>query len=478
MLTIEALKHANELATILDSSGVLIQAIPGTPLAAIVDATRSDPNFARQSGAEYTVELEDICYIANAKDPVLDVSKHDQVFGNIVDIAARAVKSHVLFAKTVVAPAVSELADKTMVTMAETVTAASLCMEVVVNNTPIPYLNNSLHSMVRKYEEVPFDQINLGMRCPDITTSDLVALMHTGSAGLDADISTWVAARGETFFTDIWANIFQIKQNGMNERKVYTLQSFTEDRNSGPEAALCIYLIAQRLSEETIPGIDMSANAFQSKIIEYRNQAAARVCRALDEYESIVKSGVLVSSITGTVTTVNDVVYKQWIADGGENEVLFGNMLNLPGLTTVQQININAPKLKAAWVHHVTLLNVVESNKRFSKFKNALLRHFQDQMRALTPEEDSSQENIILSTKLFMEQLDNVTTDDMQNIYTLALRLICRSRFYRTEAERILSGIDRVKRDNPNVDVREAAAISVIEYVAYWVSTQYKPVVI
>jgi hypothetical protein len=73
-----------------------------------------------------------------------------------------------------------------------------------------------------------------------------------------------------------------------------------------------------------------------------------------------------------------------------------------------------------------------------------------------------------------MEELSEVSEIDMKDLWSVSLKLVCRSRFDHTQAERILSGIEEVKRDNPSIDVREAAAVSMIKYVAYWVSSQLK----
>ena len=78
----------------------------------------------------------------------------------------------------------------------------------------------------------------------------------------------------------------------------------------------------------------------------------------------------------------------------------------------------------------------------------------------------------------FGELLEEVRENELDDLYSLALRLVCEARFSHTDARTILAGIERVKRENPSVDVREAAAISVIEYVATWASKQFRVVAV
>ncbi len=209
---------------------------------------------------------------------------------------------------------------------------------------------------------------------------------------------------------------------------------------------------------------------------EFRDQAGAFLCRRYDTWERNKKVGLLVLSVNGTVTTVDSTIYREWIEAGGCNEILFGNCLDLPALTTVQSINEKAAELKAKWERHALITSVVESNNRFARIKTILSEQFQAQLKEPSDEENMTENDKVTYCKLFQDQLDNVVVREMDDIYGLCLKLVCRSRFFRTEAERILSGIGRIMIENPKADVREAAAMAMIEYVAYWMSTQFNVV--
>lgn len=474
MLTKDALTSALPLTEILDGSKLFVSAIPGTPLAELVKATRADDNFVVTEGTSFQPDVENIVYIANAQDPVLKYAPHDMVMDDIADTAIKAVQGHIAFARNVVAPAIGELVTKVQQSLGEITASSLLGMEVVLWNPPKPLESSVLDASVSRFTSVAYDVPPLTMRLPDRTGVEIMELLHTGTAGLDGDIDEWAAGKGEGFFINVWENLFQQKPTEAHARGAKSFRDFTEDREIGLDITLAVYLLARRLADEPLEGTEMNLSHFESLVIEFRNQSGMRLSHAIEDLDKAVKFGFLVRSYTDRVTVVNGQVYRKWIEEGGENEVLFGNLLELPALTTVEQLNEKAAGLKAAWNHHCALTATVENNRRFIRTKDILLKTFAAQLSAITEGDEATLANKTEVLKLFLMQLEVARESELQDLYTLCLRLVCRSRFVRTDAERILEGIERVKRENPSIDVREAAAVSVIDYVAYWVSAQFQ----
>ncbi len=270
-------------------------------------------------------------------------------------------------------------------------------------------------------------------------------------------------------------NPFQQKQAGLNDRTVITFRDYLYNPETGIDVALAVYLLARKLSDKPLPETEMNLATYDKTIIEFRNHSGARLCAALDNLNKMDKAQILVRALSkGRVTVVNGPVYDKWIKDGGENEVLFGNCLNKTPSVSIPDINSKAAELKALWNRHAILTATIERNKLFVRTKEILARHFQSQMRDVNQGEESTLANRERIIMLFNECLDNIREDELSNIWDVCLKLVCHSRFPHTEARRILLGIDRIKKENPGVDVREAAAISTIEYIANWLSTQMR----
>jgi hypothetical protein len=337
-------------------------------------------------------------------------------------------------------------------------------------------MNSGFARLVEMFDNTPYDNPALAARCPNVAVSDLLELMKTGSSSIDTDIESWAAGLGESCILKVWENVFQQTPAGLNDRTVYTFRDFIEDRECGVDNALIIFLLARRLLDDPLPETEMDQRQYAEVMANYRNQAGARLCRALMELDKIAKAKTLVKSVQGTKTTVYGFVYDEWLKAGGSNEILFGNMLDLPYISTVENLNAKAEMLKAKWTRHAAITATIESNKKFLRTKEALAYHFERQIREAGDEffEEATLGNRETVIQKFRELVAEVNAEDVKDLWSLALRLVCAARFARTDAHRILAGIERVKRENPTIDVREAAAVSIIEYVGHWVSSQFK----
>jgi hypothetical protein len=476
MLTTESLNTAVPLTTVLDNRDLVLTPVTGTPLAALVVATRSDPSFntAGEDSTEFCPDIFNIVYIANVKDPVLDICKHDTVMDDIIDVVSAAVKEHMVFAKNVVAPAIEELVTATMTTLSELTPSSLLGMEIVIWNPPKPMTGSALETAVRKFEDLPYDVPNMNLRLPLITVSEIIELMKSGSGNMDSDIAEWAAGKGESYFISLWENVFQQKQADLSDTVGKSFREYIYDCEDALDNAVAIFLISRKLFDKPLPETEMNLDSHGKTMVEFRNQSAARLCIAFTEMDKIEKVEQLVRSTTNRVTVVNGSVYSKWIDAGGENETLFGNVLETSSSVTISDINAKTDVLKATWARHAAITATIERNRLFARTKEVLQTHFQEQMRRTTEGEEATISNRETVIGLFTEQLSRVREDELTDIWTICLKLICRSRFARTEAERILLGIERIKKENPNTDIRECAAVSMIEYIAYWVSTQMK----
>lgn len=481
MLSREALVASMPLTEILDNASLYLVPVQNTPLSELVKATRSDDNFsvARSNGTDFDISVSDIDFIANKKDDVIGVSPHDATADQLIEVATNAVREHMLFAKTVVGPAAADLAERVQLGLREITPSSLTGAEVIVWSPPAPLSHPALSESARRFEDTPADIPALVMNMPDMAVSDIVELMLSGNTELDQEIRQWLAAKGEDWLAALWRGVFQQVQSKLNSNGVNSFIDFTGDKVDGIDNTLAIFLIARKLVDDPLDGVQMSLAAYERTAVEFRNQAGYRLCNfVLKDIDRAKANKFLVISSVGTKVTVNGSVYVEWIENGGENDVLFGNALKGGGRISVGDLDANKNELLAAWNRHVGLLGVVENNRRFNRIKELLEKSFVKQLNEVTETDDASTANKMSIVECFRELLSHVREDEVSDIYSLCLRLTCRARFPQTDAWSILSGIERIKRDNPAVDIREAAAMAMIEYVTSWVSQQFTVVAV
>lgn len=473
MLSIEALESALPLAERFDQKRFILTPRADTPLEMLVAHTRSaEEVVSTPDGVTVKIDTQQMSLSAAVKDPVFGDSSHDQVLDDVAAVCIPAVQGHINFAKTVVAPAVDELVTRTTDILSQLTPAKMLGMEVRVEEMPAPLQNGSFDAMVRKFEETPLDSPPLNFNLPEQTGTELLDIMKSGSGSLDGDIEQFAQQLGDGKLLSIWRNVFQQVEADVNSTRSFRFVDFLQDTECGLDNALVIFLLARKLVENPLDGITMNLQTYETLMADFRDQAAAHLCRELNAYESAEKSGAMVLNYTANEITVNPQLYRKWIEDGGNNEVLFGNLLQSTPYVMIEDIEANSVALARQWQNHSALVSTVEGNKRFSRTKETLCSVFRQQMREISEDESAKLPDVDATIRRFDDMLDDVVESDMECLYTLCLKLVCRSRFVKTEAERILAGIDRIKKKNPSLDIREAATISIIEYVAWWVGTQ------
>lgn len=472
MLSIEALEASLPLAQLLDRAGVVVTPVPNTPLAMMVQATRSDSMFANQGpSGDIVVNVQDIVAVANAKDEA-GVNDHSNVTDGITNMAVAAVKKHLAIIRGGVTPVICDLHDNVVKKMADVSASSLLGMEVKIYDLPKPIRNPALANFVEKYGDAPISKPALTMKCPVLPYADIVELMKTGAAGLDRDIVEWAAVQGETWVLQAWETVFR----GFHGPQDSNFRLLIADQVDGLNRALFIFLVARKLAESAeLQGIEMSLAGLKALAQEYRDQAAAEIARSIDRWETTKKGQFLVRKFDGKAVIVNEVVYREWIKAGGENEVLFGALVAGGDTKTVPQINERAAQFKAAWVRHVSMTGMAERTARFTTLKRFLSAEFRRQLNeTVEGEVDINAHNREVVMKRFKAELDCLKENECDNLYAICTRLVCRARFYQTGAEDFLADMEQLKSKYPSCEVRELATLASVKYVAKWIASQFR----
>lgn len=470
MLSKNAIESALPLTEMLDASKIYLEPKPGTPLEALVQATRAPVNATMP---DYIPTLDDICYMANASEPVTGVCNHDVVADESAIAGIQGVQALMTHARTVVAPIVIELAEKLTASLDDTVTSALKNMEVITVPSPELLYNDSFVKEVMKYSEIPYDDPDLTMRLPTLATSDIRDLMKIGGGTQENMIATWLAAKGDDFLIAVWENIFQIKQLGVEGGPTPTFAKLLAEPDCGRDWALAVFLISRRLADQGAPeNTDMPASKFEQLIYAYRDQSAMALAREINRLDGIGKTGRLVLRATEKQVWVDSKVYDAWLAGTGRIEVLYGNILQGSKLVTIAEIDEAATSLLEAWNKHAQLTKITDDGVRFTRALNFMTAHFRIQLGSMT-EEEKARTNAETVMRLYAEELRKVSTRDLECLYALCLRMVCRTRFYYTDAETLLANADTITKRDPTVTPDEAMGMSSIQYIINWVAEQF-----
>jgi len=487
------------LAEHLATKGFYIASKPNTPLAELTNIAEY-MSFGSQIGLPSGSPNKTLTDDINQNDYLMELatyyenvtfggpdspSKNDISFDAYIESISKHVKAHVAFAKNVVKPVIMDYAEK----VTEALNAqpklspyADFCIDPV--DLPGVLFEKSFYNTLKLYKgKVPLkpkEPLNLDSK----TLEEILELMSTGDQSLDDLVKLFALQFNEkepNILVDIYENFFRPVDHGTVVNKVITYDTLL-GANIFDKAniALVLYLISQRLFnsvDESARG--MSINDYTNRVAEIRDFAGTLLYQAVDQAENFQKSGmIIVETNPGRKSCkVYEPNYQKWLDNGGSPEIIFGVLLSGRRSYSEATINTFIDEIKKSWESYVTFYTTSEANLQFERFIRTLKHCYADIMTDFSEEEmeyiNFDSNFLDKAQVIFNKEVDHIKMFDIDDIYGIATKLICRSRFFYTDAESILTDINEAKKINPNIkDVREASLIATIHYVVDYIADQ------
>lgn len=483
MLTIASIMQSKALAALAGNKNVTITAASGTPVQELSKpcfsalTTVAGPLIESVSGTDgFDQEYLRAANVLSSVSGGTGESIHDQSLDALVDDISHAVAAHLSYARNVVKPTIVDMVEQVHKYMQEAPEVGSE-FKIEIHDIPVAMQVSSFESSIRKFEGgvfvVPDSAVILKEKAPQ----EILELLHTGSAAYDEKVDEWFAKMGDVWFVSAFNNLFtDIRQT--KPSVVFTFEQALLRDTEYDDYALFVYLIASKIYEDVQEGTGLSLSRYKEVVSQYKTAAGVRLLNCYKKYESDAKLNMMVVSYSQDrkTMTVNGHVYRPWIAAGGDNEVLMGLLTTTNNVYNAKAIDEKANEYKRIWAEYLNLQATVNRNRNFVRFQEVLTIAFEQSLRQpFEAEKDFiKQNNAYLQNvaKYFQEQLSCVSSTDMKDVYGVCTRLVCRARFYYTDAEKILCSINAAMQENPSMDVREAALISTIEYVCDYIADQ------
>jgi hypothetical protein len=479
MIQKESILAAIGLAEHFAEKNLVVVAKPSTLMSELVTRTNADILAPIENDPGYAIFADNIEQLTTGA--LEKPSLHDQYSDEAIEAISTAVRGHISFAKNIVKPIVVDVAEGTLAYLREfryPQAADQFCVNVV--DVPELLEDESFTDRLSDYQGKlplkPEAMPSLGKK----TGEELLALMLTGDKDADVAITTWYTRLGNDWFVNLWENLFRDNQPDRGVLKaVYYDDILGYDLFERADYALALYLLADKLFDnvdESAAGLNLVA--YQNIIAQTRDFGGAMLANTVERAKSFEATKIMViqNHQPSQSAKVFGKVYRPWLATGGCAEMILGMIVSGRNLTTTYSVDEVKQQLLETWKTHSAFFIAAESNKRFDYFKEAIKLKFNEVMANLT---DTEQEFISTAPnyqQVVMVKLENelaqLRPQDADDMYAAALKLVCRARFYYTQAEAILGDMVEASKVNPNVDVREAALISTTNYVIDFVASQ------
>lgn len=490
MLNEDSLQSSVDTAIKAASKNKVVVAVNGTPLAQLVAVTNSciaTGTYARSIGesTELVAENLDGSYIGyatngNNKGPL---TSHDDLMDTLVAQIAPKVVNHISFAKNVVSPLVVSYINLVTSAMSYDPKSAALKFNIEVNDLPEPLTNGAFESSLSKFKEKKFFEPEKRLKLGARTSEEIFELLQTGSKEFDGKLAVWYATLSPAFIGSIWGNYFGTTDQPVTDLVTPYLVTNATGSKDSDNTAILVYLIAQKLQGDVPKDANVALAFYNDAVYELMEAAGIVILGIYDRYTLSINTNTLVEFISYDRKTarVNGTVYREWLKTNGSNEAILGMLTTNTNARVVPDFAENSEAFKAAWYQYEEVSATVARNNSYNRFVMALRTSY----GMLAIGDASEQEKALLLEKpevagqmeqYLEEELNNIKNVDLENVNDTCLRVMCRSRFFYTDAEKFLTSINNATKANPLIDVRTAALVATIEYVTDYVANQMQVV--
>jgi hypothetical protein len=403
-------------------------------------------------------------------------TQHDLQLNGVIKDLSKAVTNHISFAKNTVKPVVMQFSDNIKNYLANNaIKDPASKFNIITLNTPSVLEDESFLDSVKQYIGKFPIKPDISFSLPLKNQEELLSMLMYGYPDIDKSLVEWVSQLDSLFLTRVWNSFFTTL--GTNNDTITYPDIDRKNLFEKTNIVLAIYLFSRKLFDV----VDESASnltTYKNTAAQHRDYAGAMLAGCIKNIALFNRSNILVVETDPVKyeAKVNGTVYREWLTSGGSPEIILGLIVSGDKLTSVDMISNKKESYLKQWNSFHTFYSSSEFNKRLEYFKTFLYSNFNILLKEVSSEElayiERNPRYYDIVNQLLSDQIENMKTSDMDDLFKTALVLIAKVRFYYTSAYDILDDIATASRVNPNIDVREAALLAVINYLSDYLANQ------
>lgn len=472
MISRNSLEGVYPLAKILVKRGIGLEAIEGSAVGALNETTTViTKDGSNDEGAAVELDSKATAEITSVTSGPLPTS-HNLEFDSIVENGIKMVLRQLNIARNEVIPICDRMVAAVSEIMQENTNEQIQKYSVKIDTLPQVFRNGNLLAILEEYKASQIRPQTTVFNFGEMVAEDVIAKLNTGFKATDDDIALWVGEQGTDFFIRVWNDFFNITPS--SEVGDY-FEKLSSDRNR----SLAVFLIARTLMDNPIETANMNLTEYTNNLSIIRNLAGYVLYHQLVTLDNNINRGMLIIGCQRGVATVNGDVYDKWLREGGDVDVILGYALindqaGNPGVATEFELSENKDKLLKAWYNFVSIAKASALENKYRTLRGTLTSTFLRYLEDEVGNQEGFDGDIARMYKDFKEALFKTPDEELRDINRAVTKLVCCSRFKNTDAFILLSRIDFYTKENPELEVREAATLAVIDYVTDWVFKQIR----
>lgn len=465
-------------------SGVVLNPMPETPMhrisTASMGATYANlPPSTEVDPLKVTTLTSAVCRAAEVYCPkILKESAHDTLMREMTDLATTGIQNALQIAKNVVNPMVVSVYEHVRADIDSEDSYTGLGISVEPISFDAVWSNDVLHDLVNRHSEVGSKNVKLPAVHPALTDDQLLTLMKTGGQSLDGEIEQFTSTVGIGAIRRVYEDVFytNIHNREKDVRNYFTLGV------SGSRALLIGFLLGYGLSNNLQEKIDVNGlDSYREWLGDFVQQLGLmlnitfsdigkvfRDNRMIVAYPNRGSVAALSCTTDNTVLVIGD-LYNKWLEDGGMPELLFGAALS-DRETDIVALMQNRDRYMSVWTRQLGMLRSSRISNQLGVARRSLQREIAEAIVG-TNDDDLTGSKSDKHKQLALV-LDKLNIGDLENLYSTVREIVCTILFPHTDSLKLLMAIDTIAKQNPGIEVREAALLASIDAVVAWVMSQ------
>ena len=497
------LKHSHfyavsEIVSQLTSKGLSVRAKPGSLLALVTDAGPSEQLHLKklvlselEAGADYghiPSSADYRYYLEDYRSAAIEASKAPDLAGLYIhDLVqeTKSIESADLMAAALnqaqneAIPLIGELLAATQAKIGDKVDSYVVPVDVIRSTYSSFWQSPALDALSGNYSETSPIELSVRKLIPgEFSVNGNAPELKLNSMILDGEIADFVSGLTPEFVNAVYGSYFD-RDGHEWTYGTDALNIYTGDRN----VILLTFLYACYFSAMTeIPtGVTATADDYRDYMVTLKAELGRRINRLIAlrgedvKFNRLVKSfpaetiNNLFGSDTRNAIVVNGDIYDQWLAKGGDVDILLGSYVTSRETDPAKLIEFGTA-FKEAWANTSALLNEKTRSNLQAITREALLVSTAT-IIANAPADRFAAEKSVLQKQLgaVIESIHNSMLSDLERCVT---RIVCRTFFPHLMTERILSEMEHQAKVNPNLKPREAATLAGIVILAQFYAEQ------
>lgn len=466
---------------------IVLQAKEGSVLAPICRLT--NPLNAEISGQ--AVQAYDVPELSKVRR-IDGVSSHDEEMEEAVAFVSQIVRDNLRLAQTTVNPVIRRVVDNVEETLNADQRTLEQPLTIVQTNYHRIWNNPILESFVERYEESPAFEITPRRGMPVLTPEQIEEFLYQEVSRFDEDLKDLVESRPASWLTNIYTRIFR-PHYGLPDSEVDAAVNDIDFMLARPsqhrDELIVAFCLARRFATGVPEGAELDLTLFRDWMATLQSQFGRAILKVYEARDRAKRNKQLVVEYphydmgfykeTGASIVVNSDIYETFLEEGGSPEVLMGS-----AVTDKQEVYSvlieKAEYYTKAWKKQERILGSEVRFDRFNRTVAALEKSIALEINGIAElgvfGDDQDELDALRQSKhgVLKKKVRDLTAKqvDAGELYSTARWLVCCVLFPRTEALKILCAIDAAAEQNPDISVREAAFLAVIEIVTDWVGCQ------